>query len=304
MSDAKIALLPDRGVVSVTGEDARKLLGGIITNSLDGLPLSPAAAGIPQAIHAGLLSPQGKILFEFFVVAWGDGLLLDVAAERAGDLVKRLTLYKLRAKALIKDESALIAVVAVWDGAPPFSLPATHYVDPRDVGLGARWLPPRAMIEQLVAASARGETAFHAYHTHRIALGIPEGGKDYEFGDAFPHEANFDLLDGVSFEKGCYVGQEIVARMEHRGTVRKRIVRVAGASELPATRPNVKIGDVVIGRLGSVAGRMGLAMLRLDRAIEAVDKGEPITADGIALEVDAAMLARQRKVMADKAASA
>ena len=160
------------------------------------------------------------------------------------------------------------------------------------------------MIEQLVAASARGETAFHAYHTHRIALGIPEGGKDYEFGDAFPHEANFDLLDGVSFEKGCYVGQEIVARMEHRGTVRKRIVRVAGASELPATRPDVKIGDVVIGRLGSVAGRMGLAMLRLDRAIEAVDKGEPITADGIALEVDAAMLARQRKVMADKAASA
>ena len=298
MDAPRIAVLPDRGVVSVMGEDARKLLGGIITNDLELLP--PPGRGVRGAVHTGLLSPQGKILFELFVIACGDGMLLDVAANQVTDLIKRLNLYKLRAKATIKDETDLFAVVAAWNGPPPVSLPPTHYMDPRHSELGARCLPMKSKVAVWTSPTALGEMAATAYHAHRISLGIPEGGKDYDFGDAFPHEANFDLLHGVSFDKGCYVGQEIVARMEHRGTVRKHIVRVTAASDLPATRPDVKMGDVVIGRLGSVAGRMGLAMLRLDRAIEAIDKGLAVTTDGNALEVDAGMIARQRKLMAEK----
>ena len=288
MSNARIALLPDRGIVSVTGEDAQKLLAGIITNEIDLLDRQPA-------IFAGLLSPQGKVLFDFLVVRRDGGYWLDVAREKADDLVKRLAMYRLRAKVLIENLSSQVVVEAAWGEAPSANPDATQVRDPREAGLGVRSYRP---VGSNAATTPAGD-----YHAHRIALGVPEGGKDYDFGDAFPHEANFDLLDGVSFEKGCYVGQEIVARMQHRGTVRKRVVRVTGATELPASRPDVMIGDVVVGRLGSVAGKAGLALIRLDRAIEAIDRGLAITADGIGLGVDPEMIARQRVLMAAKALS-
>ncbi|MGE0630464.1 MAG: folate-binding protein YgfZ [Hyphomicrobiaceae bacterium] len=293
MSDAKLALLDDRSVISVTGEDARKLLQDLVTNSIDGLA-RPTAGIAPQAVHAGLLSPQGKLLFEFFIAATPDGLLLDVAAAQAAALVQRLTLYRLRAKAEIKDESGAFAVVAVWDGDPPPSDPPAHFRDPRHASIGARWIVAKADVD----AQARSAAAFKAYHAHRIGLGIPEGGKDYDFGDTFAHEANFDLNHGVSFTKGCFVGQEIVARMEHRGTARKRVARVTADSDLPADRPDVKAGEVTIGRMGSVDGCHGLALVRLDRVVEAADKGRPITAAGLDLRVDPEMLDRWRKISA------
>lgn len=285
---AQFVALSDRGVVAVTGPDAAKLLDGIITNDLELLDRQPA-------IFAGLLSPQGKVLFDFLVVrdVAGDGFLLDVARDQAAILVKRLTLYRLRAKVDIQDRSGELEVYAAWGPQEVGGTSAGSYPDPRDRTLGWRGIVHKGLSPE------DAEVAIH--RANRIAAGIPEGGKDYDFGDTFPHEANFDLLNGVSFDKGCYVGQEIVARMEHRGTVRKRIVRVTGADDLPASRPDVRMGEVVIGRLGSVAGRQGLAMLRLDRAIEAIDKGEAITADGIAIEVDPKMIARQRALMAQKA---
>lgn len=284
MSETRIALLPDRGVVSVMGADAGKLLQGIVTGDVDRLAHQ-------HAMFAGLLSPQGKILFDFLVVAIEGGYLLDVPQNKAADLVKRLTMYRLRAKAEIADVSAQRTVAACWGGK--VAIPAgVVFTDPRHAGLGER------VIGEAGAVAADDDAG--SYHAHRIALGVPEGGKDYDFGDAFPHEANFDLLQGVSFEKGCYVGQEIVARMEHRGTVRKRVIRVKGADDLPATRPDVMMGEVSIGRLGSVAGRQGLALLRLDRVIEAIDKGIPVTAGGIAIEADAVMVSRQRELMAEK----
>lgn len=288
MSDADIALLPDRGIVSVAGMDARRLLQGIITNDMDLLDAQPA-------IFAGLLSPQGKVLFEFFVVKADDGFLLDVASEKAGELAKRLAMYKLRAKATIEHTNERYRICAAWGAEPPRLDATVVFADPRSAALG--W---RAVFDGTTIAPA---CTADTYDAHRIGLAIPEGGKDYDFGDAFPHEANFDLLHGVGFEKGCYVGQEIVSRMQHRATVRKRIVRVTGEADLPASRPVIKTSDVVIGQLGSVAGKQGLAMLRLDRAIEAIDKGEAITADGISLNVDADMLARQRVMMAKKAAN-
>jgi folate-binding protein YgfZ len=123
------------------------------------------------------------------------------------------------------------------------------------------------------------------YHAHRIAFGVPEGGKDYAFGDTFPHEALFDLLNGVSFTKGCYVGQEVVSRMQNRGTARKRAVPVAGDASLPEAGTAIAGGDVEIGQLGSVAGARGLAMLRLDRAAELAAKGEALHAGSISVRI-------------------
>ncbi len=287
--DIRLAALADRSVVCVAGEDGRKLLQGIVTNDIDLLDSQPA-------VFTGLLSPQGKILFEFIVAKSGDDYLLDVATDLIEDLVRRLTMYRLRAKADITDVSERFRVVAAWPCADPPQVRegAVAFADPRCADLGLRSLE-----------AASGDPGLHdaaaAYHAHRIATGIPEGGKDFDFGDAFPHEANFDLNHGVSFTKGCYVGQEIVARMQHRATVRKRIVRVTGASELPTDRADIKIEDVVIGRLGSVAGRAGLAMLRLDRAIEAIDNASPILAADIPLTIDADMIGRHRALMAQKA---
>lgn len=280
MPPTRKALLPDRGVVHVTGEDADKFLQGLVTNDISG-PAAAQPKTTPAAVHAGLLTPQGKILFEFFIVGLGSGLLLDVASDRVADLVKRLTMYKLRAKVDIADASQDFAVVAAWGGPFASGLNATHYDDPRLAALGVRWLVPRSLldrqIEGRVSAGEAEQVDAAAYHAHRIALGVPEGGKDYAFGDAFPHEANFDLLNGVSFSKGCFVGQEVVSRMQHRGGARKRIVIVAADAPLKSGTA-INTGAASIGTVGSTAGKQALALVRLDRAEEAQAKGEALTA--------------------------
>ena len=304
LNAARIALLPDRGVVAVTGPDATNLLAGIITSDM--ALLDARRVGRPAtrqqneqpAIFAGLLSPQGKILFEFFVVKFADGFLLDVMRDQAGALVKRLAMYRLRAKAEIADRSDEMAVVAGLDG--DLGGRAVAFADPRcpDLWPRAILLDAKAWSGTAGIGSNRGWSTAADYHAHRIALGIPEGAKDWDFGDAYPHEANFDLLNGVSFDKGCYVGQEIVARMQHKTVVRKRVVKVTGASELPAARPDIRAGEAIIGRLGSVAGNVGLALLRLDRVIEFQDKGIAITADGIPLHIDDGAIASYRRATA------
>jgi hypothetical protein len=130
------------------------------------------------------------------------------------------------------------------------------------------------------------------YHAFRISQGVPEGGRDYAFGDAFPHEALFDQLNGVDFAKGCYVGQEVVSRMEHRGTARKRIVPIEGGAPLPAPGTNVEADGVPIGALGSVSGKFGLAMIRLDRAEAALAAGRTLTAGGVKIALKRPLFAR------------
>jgi folate-binding protein YgfZ len=270
-SEIKIAPLPDRGVVAVDGPDALTLLQGLLTNDIRRLDTAPA-------LFAGLLSPQGKILFDFFIVRTPEGVLLDVARDRAVDLVKRLSLYKLRAAVTIKDVSADHDVMAIFGGSQTMSV-GLVYDDPRLAALGARAIVAKTEHAACTATAAD-------YHDFRIGVGVPEGGRDYPFGDAFPHEALFDQLDGVSFTKGCYVGQEIVSRMEHRGTARRRIVPVAGtAGKLVEGQP-VLGGDVEIGRIGSVAGGRALAMIRLDRAQEFGEKSVPLRAGDSTLVVD------------------
>jgi tRNA-modifying protein YgfZ len=269
------AALDDRSLVRVVGADTRKLLNGLVTNAVDRLDSQPA-------LFAGLLSPQGKILFDFFVVKAGvDAVFLDVAASAADALTKRLTMYKLRAAVTIEAVPTDLAVGVIWGAAArAVRVPAgiIAYADPRVAALGQRFIAPRGRLSEIPGMPADAV----AYHAHRIAVGVPEGGRDYAFTEAFPHEALFDQLHGVDFEKGCYVGQEVVSRMQHRGTARNRIVQVHGAAPLQAGQP-VMAGAASLGTIGSVAHQAGLALIRLDRAHEATASGQPIMADGVLL---------------------
>jgi tRNA-modifying protein YgfZ len=280
MTHAKTALLADRGVVRVDGSDAEKLLQGLVTNDVEG-------GASPRSVFAALLSPQGKVLFDFFIARHGGSYLIDTAADKTADLVKRLEMYRLRARVDIEEASNNFVVQVDWHYAPPpeHAGEMSQMFDPRTPELGLRTLWGPGVASRLTEEAAREANATPAdYHAHRISLGVPEGGKDYVFGDTFPHEANMDLLNGVSFSKGCFVGQEVVSRMQHRGTARKRIVIVEGDKSLE-TGTAITAGQATIGTIGSVAGHRGLALVRLDRVEEMQRKGEKITAAGTALTV-------------------
>ena len=259
--------LGDRAAIEVAGPDARVLLHDILTADI-------ADLGDGMATHAALLTPQGKILFDLFVVAQGDGFLLDCAAAQAEALIRRLTLYRLRRAVTftLRDD---LAVAAAWGEAeaPPLA-GGIVYADPRLAAAGFRLIVPRQSADSLANAAPA------AYHAHRIGLGLPDSEADIGSGAVFPHEANMDLLAGVSFTKGCYVGQEVVARMQHRGTARSRFVPVTAAAPLPAPGSEVTAGGRRIGKLTSVAGHSGLALLRLDR----LGDGAGLAADGVAVE--------------------
>jgi folate-binding protein YgfZ len=270
MGHCHATLLDRRAVLRVSGPEARKFLQGLITNDI-----GKTEGG--KAIHAGLLSPQGKILFDFFVVQDGEGFLIDVAGETAEELRQRLGFYRLRAQVEIAPEPSR-AVAAAWGGRPQVPDGAIAFADPRLEELGFRLLVASGTDAAALGCDPAGEDAYHA---RRIELGVPEGGRDYTYGDAYPHEALFDQLNGVDFAKGCYVGQEVVSRMEHRGTARKRIVRVEAALPLPAAGTPIEAGGTSIGTLGSASGSSGLAMIRLDRAEAALGSGKEVTAGGI-----------------------
>jgi tRNA-modifying protein YgfZ len=270
----KAALLDDRGVVRVSGEDATGFLQGLLTNDVERLRSG-------EARYAGLLTPQGKILFDMLVAPApaepSAVYLLDCAASQAGDLAKRLGFYKLRAKVAVADQSADHGVVAFWGGEPENAPGGVFYADPRDPRLGWRAILPRAM------ALAVGEANASQYEALRINAGVPKGGVDFIYGDAFPHDANFDVLSGVDFEKGCYVGQEVVSRMKHRGTARRRVTRVKLAGSAPAPGTPVLDGELAVGTLGSSSDREALALLRLDRAQEAKSAGRTLSAGGVGI---------------------
>jgi folate-binding protein YgfZ len=276
----KAALLPDRGVVKVAGEDARKFLNGLLTADL--AKVSPQSAA-----YAALLTPQGKIMVDMIVAEApsedGGGFFLDCPRALCLTLVDRLNFYKLRAKVVVEDLSAILGIMAVWDGASETEF-GLCYADPRLPSLGLRcMLPPHLASE---AATDLGATLVdaQAHEAHRIALGVPRGGLDFHYNDAFPHEADMDQLRGVDFEKGCYVGQEVVSRVEHRGTARKRVVPVSYQDYAPEVGVPVKVGDIDVGLMGSSAQGRGLAMLHLGRIGDALASGAPILSGGIAIQ--------------------
>jgi folate-binding protein YgfZ len=280
----KAALLPDRGVIKVIGDDARKFLHGLVT--ADMLDLTPGTARF-----CALLTPQGKIIADFFVTeapqADGGGFFLDIPRALAATLFEKLNLYKLRAKVLIEDLSEILGVAAAWDGQSTAKECTTKlglcYADPRLPALGLRIMiaPHRGA----AAASELGATLVEAedYEAHRIALGIPRGGLDFAYGDAFPHETDMDQLGGVDFAKGCYVGQEVVSRIEHRGIARTRAVALRYDGAPPESGAPITAGERQVGTMGSAARGRGIALIRLDRVAEA----EPaaLTAGGIPIRL-------------------
>ena len=275
----KAALLLDRGVVKVAGDDARNFLHGLV--SADMLKLEPGAARF-----CALLSPQGKIFADFFVTEApatdGGGFFLDVARTLAKPLVDKLNLYKLRSRIMVEDLSEILGVLAAWDGNGAAGI-GLAYADPRLPALGLRvMIPPHRAADGAASLGARLVDA-DEYEAHRIALGIPRGGIDFAYGDAFPHEADMDQLGGVDFAKGCYVGQEVVSRMEHRGIARTRAVAVRYDGVPPAAGVAVMAGERHVGTMGSAAAGHGLALLRLDRVADAAPRGEELRAGGVAI---------------------
>lgn len=269
--------LIDRGVIRVSGEDARDFLQNIVTNEMD--EVTPERAG-----YGALLTPQGKILCDFFVVALpaedGGGFLLDTPLLQTADLMKRLKLYKLRAKVALDDLTESSTVLASADGAP---LPADAgfvYEDPRLPALGQRAIADAAGIDSLVDAEPE------AYHARRVALGMPAGGRDFPYGDTFPHEALLDQLGGVSFKKGCYIGQEVVSRMQHRGTARTRVVPIVFDDGIATeTGAEATAGGKTLGTIGSGANGKALALLRLDRLADALAAGQTPLGGGLAFHL-------------------
>jgi len=275
----KAALLPDRGVVKVAGGDAAKFLDGLVTADLD-----KVTAG--QARYGALLTPQGKIIADFIVAKANedDHYFLDCPRALAPTLVQRLNFYKLRAKVIVEDLSETLGVLAVWDGAGSGGA-GLCYADPRLPALGRRCMISVHIAAQVAAEFGATLVEAADYEAHRIALGVPRGGADFIYNDAFPHEADMDQLGGVDFDKGCFVGQEVVSRMEHRGTARTRVVPVAFDGSPPEAGVTVTAGEATLGMMGSGSGSIGrgLAALRLDRVADAMATSTPMTAGGIAI---------------------
>ncbi|NNM74843.1 folate-binding protein YgfZ [Enterovirga aerilata] len=275
-----VAHLSDHAVLKVSGPEARTFLDRLVTCDLDRLP--PAGAR-----YGALLTPQGKIIADFILFdasALDPGsVFIDAPAACAGELAKRLSMYKLRAQVAIEDLSASHAVLAGWgETSEPTGERHLAAPDPRLAALGWRAVVERGGLMDS-GSPADGE---EAYHTHRIGIGVPEGGRDFAFNDAFPHEALMDQLAGVDFDKGCYVGQEVVSRMQHRGTARTRIVRALFDGEPPSPGRDVTAADRAVGRIGSVAGERALATLRLDRVAEALGAGLPIMAGEVPIRLE------------------
>jgi tRNA-modifying protein YgfZ len=284
----KAVVLRDRSVVAVSGTDRVKFLQGLITNDIH--RLAP-----DRALYAGFLTGQGKLLHDVFLVHDGDRILIDIATALVRDFVKRLTGFRLRTVVEICETS--LAVAGAWGsetvarlgldsaeglvrhGAPGEAHLA--FVDPRMVTLGARLIEPAAaFIEGELAQLGFSAATAADYAEHRLALGVADTG---EIVGQYPLEANFEMLHGVDFRKGCYVGQELTARMKFKSKPRKRILPVSGSSPLPAAGTPVTADGTELGPLIAASGNRGLALLRLDRLADATEKA--IRAQDIELSI-------------------
>jgi len=260
-----------RTVVEIAGPEAEHFLQNIITTDLGLL-------GEGEARPGALLTPQGKILFDFLVSRAGaDRLRLDVRSDVADDFVRRLMLYKLRAMVEIsKQEQSLVAAGWETDSASS-QTDSTVLRDGR--------FPEDAGVHRIYARNIAADASVADWDALRIRHAVAESGADYQLGDAFPHDVLLDQNGGVGFRKGCYVGQEVVSRMQHRGTARRRVLIVEGDADLPPAGTQIVAGGKVAGELGTARGRQGLAIARIDRVKDAMDQGIALTAADVPLKL-------------------
>jgi folate-binding protein YgfZ len=267
------ALLADRAIISVSGAEAEHFLQNILTTDLDALADAEAKPG-------ALLTPQGKILFDFLISRDGpQGFRLECRFDVADDFIRRLMLYRLRAKAEIsKLDQSFVSVCWQADSSVLHSDSSSAVV--RDT----RFSEVEAVFRVYGSRPAEEGDA-GAWQAFRIAHGIAESGADYALGDAFPHDVLLDQTGGVGFKKGCYVGQEVVSRMQHRGTARRRVLLASAEQPLPPPGTDISADGRTLGTLGSVSGPNGLAIARIDRVKDALDAGAEISAGGIAVKL-------------------
>jgi folate-binding protein YgfZ len=241
-----VAALPQRAVLVIEGEDRTTFLQGLVSNDV-------AAATPGSAIWTALLTPQGKWLADFFIVADEDRLLLDCERAQAPMVLQRLTRFRLRSKVTLGVAEALQVYVA-WNGVP--DVDALAVPDPRLPEAGWRLL---SAVPLVTTASADD------WDRHRLMLGLPDGSRDLEAEKTVLLEAGFDELHGVSWSKGCYMGQELTARTKYRGLIKRRLVPVAVEGPLPAPGTPVLCDTIEIGTMRSGQDQIGLAVLRLDK---------------------------------------
>jgi folate-binding protein YgfZ len=264
-------VIPDeRGVIAISGEDRRTFLQGLVSNDVQ--RVSPE-----RAVYAALLTPQGRFLHDFFIVEVGETLYLDCEAERREDLRRRLSLYRLRSKAALTDATQHFAVALLFGenvlARAGLSAEAGYgaaldggiaYVDPRLPQLGARALLPRAGAVDAFMRLGLAHGTSEAYDRMRLSLGVPDGSRDLPIDKAILLENGFDELNGIDWQKGCYMGQELTARTRYRGLVRKRLLPVAIEGPPPPPGTPVMRGDTEVGVMRSSRDGLGLALLRLE----------------------------------------
>ncbi len=263
--------LGERALLAVSGPDARSFLQGLVT--VDVKSVSPGAAR-----YGALLSPQGKFLHDFFLLDAGDNILLDTEGARAEELAKRLKMYRLKAKVEIAAKPEL-SVFAFLDEAPAAPPGLISILDPRLPKLGTRLYGNDSACRNWLAEQGFVEAGMEEYEKLRIALGVPDGSRDMIVDRSFIMENGFEALNGVDFNKGCYVGQEVTARSKFRATLRKGLYNVRGEKTLPASGTPVLSGDKTVGEIRSILGTEGLAILQA----ESVENGGKLLAGEVVI---------------------
>ena len=291
MTPKAFVLLQDRGLLAVLGADSRSFLQGLVSNDIE-------KVGPGRAIYANLLTPQGKFLHDFFIAEFAPDdeatvLVLDCELERLADLERRLALYRLRASVVLADLSASHAVTALIGedavaglglaAEPGLAAPCAGgiaYVDPRLAAMGARAVLRRQ--DAPVALAALGFAAEYqaAYDRHRLAHGLPDGSRDMIVEKSFPLECGVEELNGIDYDKGCYIGQELTARTHYRGTIRKRLLRVDVEGPLPAPGTPVMLGGKEAGEMRSGRDGQAIALLRIELLGATAEEAGGFTAGG------------------------
>jgi folate-binding protein YgfZ len=286
MSVCTHVILNNRGLLGVSGEDATDFLQGLVSN--DVTRVSP-----DRAQYSALLSPQGKYLHDFFICQIDGNLLIDCEADRLDDLKRKLTMYKLRSKVELADRSEDFAVAAlIGDGvadalelenqeglSKPFH-GGVVFIDPRLAGIGGRAVIPRSSAEEELGKAGFPAGTLDEYETARLQFGLPDGSRDMIVDKAILLENGFNELNGVDWDKGCYMGQELTARTHYRGLIKKRLMPVRVEGPLPAPGTPLMLGDKQAGEMRSGLGNQGLAMIRLEQFESIMESGEALSADG------------------------
>jgi folate-binding protein YgfZ len=269
MAEAYFVMLEDRGILAVSGPDRRPFLQGLVTNDVD--KVTPTAAR-----YAALLTAQGKYLHDFIIADTGESILLDVEADRLAELKRRLSLYRLRAKASLDERPDLCVAAVFGDGAQEaLDLPrepgacrlynsGLALVDPRLTALGARTVVPREAAKTVLLNAGLTQAGIDAYDRLRLSLGVPDGSRDLVVEKSILLEAGFDELNGVDWQKGCYVGQELTARTKYRALIKRRLMLVTIEGPAPSPGTAVLADGREVGEMRSSRDGLGLALLRID----------------------------------------